>query len=146
MPKRLISQIIAGRSLYTATREMTVRMACRSMAERRIGALLVLDGVQIVGIFTERDALNKVLAGGLDPDATQVGEVMAASPMTIRADRPLSHALHLMFEGGFRHVPVVDDTGLPVGMVSARDALGQDIVDVEQDLRRMEELESSIGY
>ena len=71
---------------------------------------------------------------------------MVADPQTIRADKPLAYALHMMAEGGFRHVPVVDDLGAPVGMVSARDALGQDIVDLERELRRQESLESSIGY
>lgn len=49
-------------------------------------------------------------------------------------------------EGGFRHVPVIDDSGLPIGMVSARDALGQDIVDLERELKLLENLEGSIGY
>lgn len=146
MPKRKISDVIAGRSLVAATRNMTVRAASRLMAEKHIGALLVLDGQRIAGIFTERDALNKVLAGGLDPDTTLLAEVMVADPLTIRTDKPLAHALHMMAEGGFRHVPVVDDQGKPLGMVSARDALGQDMVELEHDMKRMEELESSIGY
>lgn len=146
MQKRMISHVIDGRSLTTATRNMTVRAASRLMAEKRIGALLVVDGRQIAGIFTERDALNKVLARGLDPDTTLLSEVMVGNPQTIRADRPLAYALHMMAEGGFRHVPVVDDDGLPLGMVSARDALGSDMVELERDMERMEELESAIGY
>jgi len=146
MPKRIIGNIIAGRALYSAGPETTVRAACRAMAEKRIGALLVLDKGKIVGIFTERDALNKVLAAGIDPDATPLSRVMAGNPQTIRAGKPLAYALHMMAEGGFRHVPVVDDDGVPIGMVSARDALGQDMVDLERDRRRLEELESSIGY
>lgn len=146
MPKRIIGNIIAGRTLYTATPETTVRTACRAMAEKRIGALLILEKGRISGIFTERDALNKVLAASLDPDATALAQVMVRDPQTIRADKPLAYALHMMSEGGFRHVPVVDDDGAPLGMVSARDALGQDMVDLERDMRRLEELETSIGY
>lgn len=146
MPKRMVGNLIAGRPLVSTSRDVTVRAACCLMAEKRIGALLVLDQQRIAGIFTERDALNKVLAGSLDPDKTPVGSVMVADPQTIRADRPLAHALHMMAEGGFRHVPVVDEQGLPLGMVSARDALGQDLVDLERDMRRLEELEGSIGY
>ncbi len=146
MPKRIIGNIIAGRALVTAGGDMTVRGASRLMAEKRIGALLVLDQGRIAGIFTERDALNKILAAGLDPDTTPLAQVMVRDPQTIRVDKPLAYALHLMAEGGFRHVPVVDAAGLPVGMVSARDALGQDLVDLERDLRRLEELETSIGY
>jgi CBS domain-containing protein len=146
MPKRVISDILADRTLITASPEMTVRSACRLMAEKKIGAVLVVENQRIAGIFTERDALNKILAANLDPDSTKLVQVMVREPQTIRADKPLAYALHMMAEGGFRHVPVVDDDGGPVGMVSARDALGQDMVDLERDMRRLEELEGSIGY
>lgn len=146
MTKRLIRDIIAGRPIVTAKKEMTVRAACQEMAARKIGALLVVDKRKIQGIFTERDALVKVLAKTLDPDTVTLAEVMVADPLVIRADRPLSHALHMMAEGNFRHVPVVDDDGHPMGMVSARDALGEDLVDLERELARRDELEASIGY
>lgn len=146
MPNRAISSIIAGQSLVTASPEMTVRSACKLMAEKRIGALVVVESKAIAGIFTERDALNKVLAGDLDPDNTTLTQVMVANPLTIRANKPLGHALYMMAQGGFRHVPVVDENGIPIGMVSARDALGQDVVDLERNLRHQEELEASIGY
>lgn len=146
MPRRMISDVIVGRSLITASQDMTVRSASRLMAEKKVGALLIVENDQIAGIFTERDALYKVLANSLDPDTTRLSQVMAGHPQTIRADKPLAYALYMMAEGGFRHVPVVDDNGAPVGMVSARDALGQDMVDLERDMRHLEELESSIGY
>jgi CBS domain-containing protein len=146
MPRRMIRNILADRPLITATQEMTVRAASRLMAEKRIGALLIVEGQTITGIFTERDVLTKVLAPARDPDTTRLSEVMVAGPLTIRDSKPLAHALQMMAEGGFRHVPVVDDAGVPVGMVSARDALGQDMVDLENDLKRMEMLEGSIGY
>lgn len=71
MPRRMISNMLDGRSLVTATKEMTVRSACRLMTEKRIGALLVVENNRIAGIFTERDALNKILSAGADPDATK---------------------------------------------------------------------------
>ena len=146
MPRRQISNIIAGRKLVSATGDMSVRGACRLMAENNVGALVIVESGRIAGIFTERDVLTKVLAGRLDPDATALETVMVADPQTIQADRPLAHALHMMADGGFRHVPVVDTQGVPLGMVSARDALGEDIVDLERDLRRRDEVEGSIGY
>lgn len=146
MPKRIIKNIIADRNLLSAGKTMTVRAACRLMAERKMGAMLVVEGGRIAGIFTERDALNKVLAASLDPDATTLEQVMVHDPQTIRADKPLAYALLMMAEGGFRHVPVIDDDGEPLGMVSARDALGQDLVDLERDMQRLEALEGSIGY
>lgn len=146
MPRRMISSILTDRVLITAHKEMTVRAASCLMAEKKIGALLVIDNQAIAGIFTERDALNKVLAASLDPDTTPLSQVMVANPQTIRADKPLAFALYMMAEGGFRHVPVVDASGLPIGMVSARDALGQDMVELERDMKHLEELEGSIGY
>ena len=145
MPTRIISDIIAGRPLVSGTTDMTVRAACRLMAEKRIGALLLVDNNRIAGIFTERDALNKVLAGGLDADSTQVSQVMVKDPQTIRADKPLGYALQFMADGGFRHVPVVDADGAPLGMVSARDALGHDMVQLERDLQFREHLEENIA-
>ena len=145
MPTRIISDIIAGRPLVSGTTDMTVRAACRVMAEKKIGALLIVENSRIAGIFTERDALNKVLAGGLDPDSTQVSQVMVRDPQTIRADKPLGYALQFMADGGFRHVPVVDGDGAPLGMVSARDALGSDMVQLERDLQFREHLEENIA-
>lgn len=146
MPKRIIGNIIAGRPLVSGAKEMTVRAACCLMAEKKIGALVIVEAQQIAGIFTERDALNKVLAGGLDPDSTPVAQVMVTHPLTIRADKPLAYALYMMAEGGFRHVPVVDANDAPVGMVSSRDALGQDMVDLEHDLQMRDQIENSLGY
>ena len=146
MPKRMISHVVDGRGLVTASKDMSVRAACRLMTERNIGALLVVENEQIAGIFTERDALNKILSAGLDPETTHLEQVMVSKPQTIGVDNPLAYALYMMAEGGFRHVPVVDQRGVPVGMVSARDALGQDLVDLEREIQHQQELETSIGY
>jgi len=109
------------------------------MKEKRIGALLVLDGARLAGIFTERDALFRVVAEGRDPEKTRLAEVMTVNPRTITADRPFGHALHLMHEGGFRHVPVVDQDR-PLGVVSARDALGPELEEFVSDLDRRERI------
>ena len=148
MPRRQISNIIAGRKLVSATGDMSVRGACRLMAENNVGALVIVESGRIAGIFTERDVLTKVLAGDLDPDATALDPTEAANNRNdvITLVTQLAHALHMMADGGFRHVPVVDAQGVPLGMVSARDALGEDIVDLERDLRRRDEVEGSIGY
>jgi len=142
----MISHVVDGRGLVTASKDMSVRAACRLMTERNIGALLVVENEQIAGIFTERDALNKILSAGLDPETTHLEQVMVSKPQTIGVDNPLAYALYMMAEGGFRHVPVVDQRGVPVGMVSARDALGQDLVDLEREIQHQQELETSIGY
>ena len=140
MPTRKISDVIAGQSVHTADDKMTVLAAAKAMAAAKVGSLLVVDGKGVLeGIFTERDALNRVLAAGLDPAKTPLAEVMTCKLQTISPDRPLGHALHMMFEGGFRHVPVVEN-GKPVGMISARDALGGELVQFEHELHQRDEI------
>jgi len=74
-----------------------------------------------------------VIAADKDPKTTRVAAAMTKKPRTIDPDRPIGHALHMMFEGGFRHVPVVDN-GRPIGMVSARDALGPELAQFQVEL------------
>jgi CBS domain-containing protein len=126
MPDRPVRLIIEDQKPITASAKITVTEAARLMKQHRIGALLVVDKGRLSGIFTERDALFRVIAEGRDPSATRVADVMTMNPRTIEPDRPFGHALHLMYEGEFRHVPVVEN-GRPLGMVSARDALGPDL-------------------
>ena len=98
----------------------------------------------LTGIFTERDALFRVLATGRDPATTRVSEVMTKKPQSIHPDKPVGHALHMMYENGFRHVPVVED-GHPVGMVSARDALGPELDELESDVQRRQHIGEILG-
>ena len=124
--ERAVRAIIEDQRPVTAAADMTVASASRLMKQRRVGAILVLDKGRLAGIFTERDALFRVIAEGRSPEATKLADVMTPNPRTIAPDRPFGHALHLMYEGEFRHVPVVEN-GRPLGIVSARDALGPDL-------------------
>ncbi|MCG5239105.1 CBS domain-containing protein [Azospirillum doebereinerae] len=133
MPNRPIRTIIRNQRIHTVPVSATVRTAAHMMKEYRIGALMVVEGQRLLGIFTERDALFRVLAAGLDPDRTVVGDVMTGDPTTVSPDRPILHALHLMHDGGFRHMPVTE-RGVPVGMVSIRDAMGLELARFEQEL------------
>lgn len=139
MPNRPIRSLIQNQQIHTVDKGISVRTAAHIMQAARIGSVLVVEKDVLVGIFTERDGLFRVLAGGLDPDRTRVGEVMTAEPQTISPDRPLVHALHLMHDGGFRHMPVVEN-GRPVGMVSIRDAMGIEMVRLEHELDDKEAL------
>ena len=134
MPNRTLRQVVQGQTVVSAPADTTVRAAAITMASHKIGAILVVDNQgRLAGLFTERDVLNRVVAQGLDPDGTQLSSVMTSVLQTASPDKPLAHALHMMFEGGFRHVPVVED-GRPVGMVSARNALGLEIQQFEKEL------------
>lgn len=134
MPNRTLRQVVEGQTVVSALADTTVRAAAITMARHETGAILVVDDQgRLAGLFTERDVLNRVVAQGLDPDSTQLSTVMTADLQTASPDKPLAHALHMMFEGGFRHVPVVEE-GRPVGMVSARNALGLEIQQFEKEL------------
>ena len=114
------------------------------MKEHRVGALLVVDGERLAGIFTERDALFRVVAEKRDPDSTRLAEVMTLDPSSITPDRPFAHALHLMYEGEFRHVPVVEN-GRPLGMVSVRDALEPDLRQFAAELETRGQISEVLG-
>ncbi len=140
MPKRTLRQVVTGQTLVSALPDTTVRAAAVAMANQSVGAILVVnESGRLIGLFTERDALNRVVARGLDPNQTQLATVMTDKLQTATPDKPLGHALHLMFEGGFRHVPVVED-GRPVGMVSARNALGLEILQFEKELKERDHI------
>lgn len=144
MAQRPIRSIIEDQKPVTANADITVAEAARLMKERRIGALLVVGGGRLAGIFTERDVLFRVVADGRDPHATRLADVMTPNPRTIDPDRPFSHALHMMHEGEFRHVPVVEN-GRPVGMVSARDALEPDLRQFIADLEARRHIGEVLG-
>lgn len=137
--KRTLRDIVAHQEILSGAASMSVREACMRMAEHRVGAILILERGQLIGIFTERDALARVLARRLDPDQTPVADVMTRDPHTVVPEKPLAHALMMMHEGGYRHVPVVEN-GKPLGMVSARDALGAELVELEDELDRRDRL------
>lgn len=145
MPNRPISTIVAKQTVVSASKTTTVMDAAKLMEQRKVSAIMVVENEKLVGLFTERDALYRVMAKGLDPHEATLADVMTGELTTIEASRPLGHALHMMYDYGFRHVPVVDGSGRPMGMVSARDALGMDMVQFEKELRQREELTELIG-
>ncbi len=142
MPNRATIKIIQSRNFLISTPEKSVHAVAAHMKENHEGAVLVVspeDG-KLIGIVTERDLAFKVLAEALDANTTAIGTVMTANPQTIGPEAPFGHALHLMYEGGFRHMPVILDDGRPIGVLSARDALGLEMLDFRHELEHREEL------
>ena len=139
MPIRPLRTIVAGRPAITAEKTVTVFDAARVMKQHNVGALLVLDGSRLIGIFTERDALMRVIAVARDPSTTRLADVMTPQPQVIHPDEPFVQALRMMHEGDFRHLPVVE-YGRPLGMVSVRDALSEDLQEMHMDLDQREEM------
>jgi CBS domain-containing protein len=108
-------------ALITVDGDATVRDAVKTMATKSIGAVLIVENDKVAGIFTERDLMTKVVGKDLDSATTKVASVMTRAPKTVKADDAAIDSLELMAEGGFRHLPVVDGTGRPIGIVSQRD-------------------------
>jgi len=100
--------------------QTTIGEAIAAMNQRRIGSILVMDGERLVGIFTERDVLTRVVPQQLDPRRTPVGEVMTRNPMTITPTRTVQEAMMIMTDSRKRHLPVVQG-GKVVGLVSIGD-------------------------
>ena len=138
MEIRTLRTIVAGRPPVIVARSATVVEAARQMKQRNVGSVLVVDGGRLAGIFTERDALFRVLAAARDPATTTLGDVMTPQPQTMHPDEPFVRALRVMHEGKFRHLPVVE-YGRPLGIVSVRDALDDDLTELRWDLEQREE-------
>jgi CBS domain-containing protein len=145
MPYRTLRKIVEHQKILTAAPpSTTVREAARLMKKTHVGALLVVEHGRLVGIFTERDALDRVLAEDLNPETTPLAAVMTLDPVTVHPDQPFVSALHLMCEHGFRHVPVAEH-GRPLGMVSARDALELEAAELEVALHQREHLRAILA-
>ncbi len=123
MSQRKVRDVIVRKEVFQLPAEATVRSASRLMAEQGIGAVLVMKDDAIQGIFSERDALKRVLAEDLDPDTTTLAEVMTREMVTLDPDAFAVDALRLMSQVGIRHLPIVDREKV-VGMISLRDFIG----------------------
>jgi len=116
---------ICLREVHLADGAESVADAARRMRDRGVGTLVVVDEAgKPVGLLTDRDITLRVVASGGDPQATSVGDVMTERPKTVHENTPIESALALMRSGAFRRLPVVDDRGVVVGIVSIDDVLG----------------------
>ncbi len=130
---RRLSDVILNQDPLTMPQTATVKAACQQMSARRAGSTLVTDAKgALVGIFTGRDAVCRVLAKGKSGVKTTLGDVMTAGPVTMSPDKTAIHALRLMWDGGFRHVPLVDGEKL-LGVVSRGDFKGGEEERLEEE-------------
>ena len=135
-----VKNVIEQHKTLIAPSSTTVRDAARLMAQRRTGAVMVVDDDQhLVGIFTERDIAFRVVAEGRDPQATQITQVMTPKPVTVEPNVLFGQALTMMHERGFRHLPVLEN-GVPIGIVSARSALDPDLEEFVSEAQRRKSL------
>jgi CBS domain-containing protein len=123
------------RSLVKAPPNLSVAKAAKLMTRKNVGAIMVVDGDRLIGVFTERDVVFRAVAAGLDLEATRVGDVMTRSPHTIGPDEPFGCALLIMHEKRFRHLPVLEGDRI-VGIVSARSAMDPELEEFVSEAQR----------
>jgi CBS domain-containing protein len=140
----MVSEILAKKGPFVASigADQTVLEAAREMNARRIGSLVVTDGDNVVGIFTERDVMTRVVALQLDPAGTKVSQVMTCPVACCRPDTTLDECRAVMTSKRIRHLPVVDN-GKLVGIVTSGDIMARHVA---QQTEKISDLEKSVEY
>ena len=131
-----ICELIKDQRVITAGRQQTVLEIARLMVDHNIGAVPVLENGRLVGIFSERDLMKRVVVEARDPAGTRVGQVMTQDPMTVADGDSLETCMTLMRRHGFRHLPVCRNGEL-IGLVSLRDIVLHDLDEKGDEMRMM---------
>ena len=127
MAERTVFQSISRKHVLSLGPQASVREAAGVMTRANCGSVLIMEPPDILlGILTERDLMTRVLARGLDPERTPVREAMTPSPICVAPEMPVSDAVVLMLERGFRHLPLVKGSKI-LGVFSVRDALPREL-------------------
>jgi CBS domain-containing protein len=131
-----ICDLIKNQETYQAEMGHTVLETVRAMVERNIGAVPVVHNGRLVGIFSERDLMKRVVAEGRHPRSTCLAEVMTENPLTVGMNEDLEACIALMRQHSFRHLPVCHE-GQLVGIISLRDLLLHDLNEKDDEVRMM---------
>lgn len=109
--------------LVVVTDHESVATAIERMDSKGVGALIVLCSGRVCGILSERDVVRRLVLQGRDPHGTRVGDIATPSPTVVGDDAPVEECAVLLRDSGFRHLPIVDAEGRPLGIISSRDLL-----------------------
>ncbi len=137
MSLRIVPDIVLKPILYSLEPTATVRKAAKTMAERSIGAIVVIENGVMIGIFSERDLLTRVVAKGLDPDTAVLQNVMTKDVETVTPNSTCDDAIAKMKKTHCRHLPIVDK-GRVLGMVSVRDLYEAINQSLEEEVKEKE--------
>ena len=127
-----------GSDIYSVPSDASVYSAIDMMADKRVGALLVLDEGRLVGIVSERDYARKVILMGRSSKNTFVREIMSPNPITIHCDTSVDEAMRVMSEHRFRHLPVLNSEGRIAGVLSIGDLVNWIISSHEETISHLE--------
>ncbi len=131
-----IYDLIKDQDTYRANVDQTVLELAQAMVERNIGAVPVLREGELVGVFSERDLMKRVVVTGRDPKETRVDAVMTTDPLTVSPHESIETCMLLMRRHGFRHLPICEGRVLK-GMVSLRDIMLHDLDEKDHEVRMM---------
>ncbi len=135
---RKLHEIMRAGFLFTVQRDATVREAVQVMADDNVGIVLVLEGERLVGVFSERDVVRRVVDRGLDPDHTPVGDVMTTQIVVGDPDEDYQSAMRKMDQANIRHLLVVKGPEM-LSMISIRDLIRVDMQDKGDEIRFLRE-------
>jgi CBS domain-containing protein len=131
-----LRSVVQRKHLATASPDDSVYGVAATMADRLVGAILIVEDEKVVGIFSERDLMTRVVVSGRDAKATRVGDVMTRDVITATPDESVDECLEKMQRAGCRHLPVLAD-GRLIAMVSMRDLLRDEIEEQETEIRSL---------
>lgn len=131
-----VYDLITAQDTYRADADQSVFDVAQAMVDRNIGAVPVLRDGLLVGIFSERDLMKRVVVEGRDSRTTRVDQVMTEDPLTVTPDESVENCMLLMRRHGFRHLPVCDGKRLK-GIISLRDILLHDLSEKDHEVRMM---------
>lgn len=146
MAERTVFQSISQRRVLSLGPQATVREAAGVMTRANCGSVLIMEPPDaLLGIVTERDLMTRVLARGLDPEATTVRAVMTPHPICVPPETRVSDAVVIMIERGFRHLPIVGPHAKILGVFSVRDALPREIGTALSQSEFNEQINDALG-
>lgn len=139
-------EFVDKKEVFTLKKTMTISEAAKALAEKNYGAAPVVDKNKLVGIITERDLQNKVLATGKDPAKTKVADIMTKDPKTATESENVMDVMRRMSHGRFRHMPIVDNDGKLIGMISQGDMTALTLTEAWHRFRSTAKAGLAIGY
>jgi CBS domain-containing protein len=131
-----IVDLVKAREVYSVEPDRSVLETAKYMADRNIGAVAVVSGGDLVGIFSERDLMKRVVAAGRDPSKTTVREVMTADPLVVSPQELIADCMRMMKENSFRHLPICEERKVK-GLLSLRDLLLHDLLEKDGEIQTM---------
>jgi CBS domain-containing protein len=131
-----VKDLIKNRQTFTVQEHQTVFEVAKFLVEHNIGAVPVLHDKKLVGIFSERDIMKRVVAEARDPRTTRISDIMTKGPVTVTPESTVEECMVLMRDHNCRHLPICQDNTL-WGLISLRDVLAHDLAEKEEEARHL---------